>query len=651
MENRIHSNASPAARVITIAWGENYIDELLSLTLPALLAPGNLPELVKAFSCEFVLVTESMFFDRIRSAPVFRLLQTYCDARLVPVDDLVLNKGSYGLSLTYAYHRAFADLGERMTSYYLFFFNADFILADGCYRSLIVRLKAGERLVLAPSYCVTAEMVAPILQARVDRDTLTLSMRPREMAALALQHRHNTIRGKTVNQNLCHLEWIEQFYWDVDHHTLLANQLPIAIVCLRPERVYVEPVTVWDYGLISEICPNTKPCVLGDSDDFLMVELRKRATAEDQFLPGWPSVKEIAAKLEMFSTQDQREHARYQLVLHSQELPPETEGASAQLRSYVESVLAAMKPPVHHRNHFQWTYHFKLQSHHHRCNRVARQLLGLDHGAFTASVPTKGFEDIQVQPTYNSASPSWPRRLFEWVFGRYPRLNRNHAYWADFQYVVGAVDQALKGNHMRGLVVTSEKIVTSWFVEKAPAFIVSVPAQIAQKRTLHPVSDAHVMLNVIPVNARQEPQDVKPFDMCFCALDFKTLMSFSDIISNVKAAMTPGGKIIVFHVNDAHRPMTKREVSLVLGFLLTTGSSKVYFGGFTSSFIPRIARKLMRLAVGNRAKGGVRGMLIPAAAILLSVPFARLANIRFGSRQEPPTMPQYPTSVTIEIDL
>ncbi len=579
-------------------------------------------------------MTESRFFDRIRSAPVFTRLQTYCVARLIPIDDLVLSKLSYGLSLTYAYHRAFADLGERMTSYYLFFFNADFILAEGCYRSLVVRLIAGERLVLAPSYCVNAEMVAPIMQARVDPNTSTLSMRPREMAALALEHRHNTIRGKTVNQNLCHLEWIEQFYWAVDGHTLLAHQLPISIVCLRPERVYVEPVTNWDYGLLSEICPNTKPCVLGDSDDFLMVELRKRSTAENQFLPGWPSVKEIAAKLDLFSTQDQREHARYQLVLHSQELPPETEAASAQLRGYVDSVLAAMKPPLHHRNHPQWTHHYKLQSHHHRCNRVARQLLGLDHGAFTTSDPPKGFEDIQVQSRDDSTPRSWPRRLLEGVFGRYPRLNRNHAYWADVHYVVGAVDRALKGKDIRCLVVTSEKAIASRLMETAPGFRVSIPAHIAQKQRLHPVSDAHVMLNAIPVRAQQEDKELKPFDMCFCALDFNALLSLRDIVSNVKTAMRPGGKIIIFHVKDTHRPMTKREVSLVFSSALATGSSAVNFAGFSLPFIPHVARKLIRIAIGSFVKGGVRGMIIPAVAMLLSVPFARLANMQLGHRQK-----------------
>jgi hypothetical protein len=30
-------------RIITCAWGEKYVGELLSMTVPALLAPGNLP--------------------------------------------------------------------------------------------------------------------------------------------------------------------------------------------------------------------------------------------------------------------------------------------------------------------------------------------------------------------------------------------------------------------------------------------------------------------------------------------------------------------------------------------------------------------------------------------------------------------------------
>jgi hypothetical protein len=54
-------------RVITYAWGDSYIDELLSLTIPALLAPGNLPSLVSQVSCEVVILTEERLFPRVSS--------------------------------------------------------------------------------------------------------------------------------------------------------------------------------------------------------------------------------------------------------------------------------------------------------------------------------------------------------------------------------------------------------------------------------------------------------------------------------------------------------------------------------------------------------------------------------------------------------
>src|SRR5437763_12387526 len=42
-------------RLITMAWGQRYIEELVSLTLPAILAPANLPALAAHFVCELII--------------------------------------------------------------------------------------------------------------------------------------------------------------------------------------------------------------------------------------------------------------------------------------------------------------------------------------------------------------------------------------------------------------------------------------------------------------------------------------------------------------------------------------------------------------------------------------------------------------------
>ena len=111
------------------------------------------------------------------------------------------------------------------------------------------------------------------------------------MAAMVLRHRHNTIRGKTFNQRAISMLIMDQFYWEANRDTLLGFQMPVAIVGLCPQRYLREPVAYWDHGLIREFCPDADVCVIGDSDEFLMLELRSEETAADQLSLGWPSAR------------------------------------------------------------------------------------------------------------------------------------------------------------------------------------------------------------------------------------------------------------------------------------------------------------------------------------------------------------------------
>ena len=230
----------PPLRLIAMAWGESYVETFLDLCLPALLAPGNLPVLTEHFSVELVFVTETEFFDKVRRDPSFARVASLCTAKLVPLDDLVATRGSYGMSITYALFRGFEDLGPAMTDCYLVFMCADFILADNSYRSLLPHLLRGERLVLSPSYCVVDEDVRPLLRAAKDPREPMLAMPARRMADLILKNRHFTIRGKTVNQPFFSMKYIEQFFWMADESTMLGHQLPIAVVAMKPERHLAE---------------------------------------------------------------------------------------------------------------------------------------------------------------------------------------------------------------------------------------------------------------------------------------------------------------------------------------------------------------------------------------------------------------------------
>src|SRR5262249_10118003 len=192
-------------RIITYAWGAKYVDTLLSLTLPALLAPGNLPYVASEAPCELIILTQWRFFFKINRHPAVVRIRKLCPVRLIRLDDLIVSKDKYGMTLTYALHRGFSDLGPTMTGHWQIFLNADFILADGRLRPFSGPLSGAERLVASPSYCPIAEDAPPELRKPLDPAPSTLTIPPREFARLILQHRHAVVRGKTVNQTSFHM--------------------------------------------------------------------------------------------------------------------------------------------------------------------------------------------------------------------------------------------------------------------------------------------------------------------------------------------------------------------------------------------------------------------------------------------------------------
>jgi Carbohydrate esterase, sialic acid-specific acetylesterase len=351
--------ATLPTRIISYAWGESYVNELLTFAIPALLAPGNLPYVVSQVDCEVVLATEQRFFAKVAANPAIAKVQKLCPVRFVGLDDLVTNKDKYGMALTYALHRAFADLGSAMTDCWLMFLNADFVLADGSLKNLLGHLMQGERIVASPSYCSIKEDVIPELRQWFGSDPTVLAIPPREMSRLILRHRHSTIRGKTVNQDVFHMRYMDQFYWLVDDNTLLGHQMPVAIVGMRPERHVPEPNSLWDHGLMVEFCPAAEVKLLGDSDEFLMLELRGGDIAQDQIGTGPPDPREVGERMISWVTPYQASFALRPLTLHAAELPPSIDEARQKLDDFTSEVMSyAPKNFPSHLDHPQWTYHW-----------------------------------------------------------------------------------------------------------------------------------------------------------------------------------------------------------------------------------------------------------------------------------------------------
>lgn len=638
------------ARVITLAWGEGYVRELLSFTLPAVLSPGNLPYLSEVFNVEFVLLTERRLFEVIRKDPTFAILSSLCKVNLVPIDDLVEHMGMYGLSLTYAFHRGFSDLGDRMLDYYLFFLNGDFILGNRCYRKVVESLNAGAKLIVAPSYCVDAERVMPILESNIDPSERTLSLPPREIAAIALKHRHNSIRGKTVNQSLLHMEWIEQFYWNVDEHTLLGHQLPLAIVCLNPERAYIEPVTFWDYGLISEICPNSKTCVLSDSDDFVMIELREMDRGLKELSRGWPTVQEIAKKLSSFTTSDQRTLGLHSLTLHDKDLPSNIESARVQLQNYVQEVYSHLSVPVSHLNHKFWVHHQSVLKEFQKWLGLKKQLLGLSLPEVRKRIPLGSLERIRILRNESGVAQNKKgifNRLYGRFFGRIPRVTRNHPLWMDFKEVVKIIDDELVGRRTSRLVIGDDGGVFARMLTTAPGLFVSMPAEIVTECEIHPINES-LIGGSVPLVCEPGQMNPEGFDLCVCVLGIKYFTEWEKIYQNVKPSLRSGAKFIAYFSRSYGLGLNEMDNKLNFSRFRKMGNARILVNGFDPNLAPRIARGLFRLAGWFQGKFWPLGRIGSAALMMVSLPFSRIANKK-SECDDKYTTPKICTSVMVEI--
>jgi hypothetical protein len=371
-----------SVRVIVYAWGKPYVDRLLNYAVASLLAPGNLPALVESFDCTLVVVTEQKLFNYVASHPLMLRVKSLCAVRLISLDDVIGEPWQYGISVAYALFRGFSDLGAAMTETYLLFLNADFVLADGCYERLIPHMERGDSVVLSPSYCVVEEEVEPILERMRKAQSGALALPPRQLARMIIDHRHNTIRAKTISQQGVHFEYMDQAYWKVDEDTIIGHQMPICMVAMRPETALSEINTFWDWGIVYEFCPSRKLTVLGDSDEFLILELRNEHTHLDLVRLGPTTPHAAAARMSGYLTRYQLDNSRFPLTLHAKSVPSDIDGPRTKLREFLEGVLQRYEDrqlPDHH-NHPQWLYHKMHLSRRHELEKLRQGLKCLDQG-------------------------------------------------------------------------------------------------------------------------------------------------------------------------------------------------------------------------------------------------------------------------------
>jgi hypothetical protein len=592
-----------SARLIIPVWGERYADKVVSMTLPAVLAPGNLPELCRTFAVELVIVTESRLFDLFRRAPSFAAVERICAARLVPLDDVLTDFASdYGVTLTNALFRGFTDLGARMTETYLLFLNADFIVCDGALGHLGKLMRQGKRVIHAPSFRVVAESVWPQLQPLVDTASCTLRLEPRRMVKLALANKHPTVKARTVNQRLCHQSWMDQFYWYVDEDTLIGYQAPVALVAIKPERLVADPVVVWDFGFIPEAAPTAPRHFIGDSDQFFMIEPQSRDTGREMMRIGWTSYAQVARDLSMWLTKEQRESGKQLLKFHAADLPTDIDTVIEQARAYMAEVERRLSvTPAPHVDHPMLGRWFK--------ETAARRC--------ASAVTAAGSHRQTVAKSFLGVLQT----IYRKTFGSPPQVGRFHPLWADMSPMAG--------------------VVAAWRdVGEQNVLWVSSGVSLLHRR----LGGEHVDLaKALSANFGVAVERTAPFDACVCELSLLDLQKIDRLYANLRPLVKNGGHVVVY-VAKQDRVFEGAHLLLQGVAFPSVDVSQIHFWGDAATWF--LAMLYLR-ASGSLLSTPIVRALAVSVTLLLLAPIVRLANGR-AARRDSTIFRSTWTSLTIE---
>jgi hypothetical protein len=588
------------ARLIIPLWGRVYADKLTSMTLPALLAPGNLPSLCAMFEVEVVIVTETKLFGLIQNSRAFQRVATLCSTKLMPIDDLMSDlPGDYGVVLTKALYRGFLDLDVKVTDTFLLFLNADFIIADGSYRRLGELMLAGHRVIHAPSFRVILEEVWPKLEARADRKNAVLAIPPREMVELALSYKHLSVKARTVNQRFYHQWCMDQFYWYVDEDTLIGYQWPVALVAIKPERMVTEPTLVWDFAYIPDAAPTLEKFFIEDSDDFFMLEPQSRVTGEELVRPGWITVDDIVKYLNNWTTKEQRHCGQQLLIFHASDLPADLDEVIDESRRYTSELTKRLSPqPQPHVSHRMLAPWFaaavKRINERQAVSRTSADELPPDIAPALAAKP------LPVRRGIIGKLSSQARAIHYRMFGSLPLLRPTHPLWLDTADVAMRLLGWRQAGRDRVLWLSSkDSFFHSLLTERSDA------TRLLLKQPDHP-SIEHT-----------------PFDACLCELSPTEISNLPALYAKIRPLVSDGAEILFYVYKRGPMPLRANPFEAYEELFPAIDVSTIRFHGNTlTCLIRNLFIKCSRLFPHIPA---ARGVVVGVTLVLLA-PFVWLAN-------------------------
>jgi hypothetical protein len=501
--------APKAIQLLLPVWGKPFISQFLQMSLPTLLAPGNLPSIAKSLPCRFIFLTSSEDTFDLRNQPLIHHLRELCEVEFTNIDDLITGD-NYSTTVTLAYARAVRAAGAAMLDTCFFFMISDYIMADGSLANVLAKIQAGYSGVVAGNFQVVEEDASESFFRRFDRGDTQIAIHPRTLIRWATDYLHPMTLANMVNFPLCHSIHSNRLFWRVDKDTLIGRFYLMHMICIRPEVADFFVGSSCDYSFIPEMCPSGNVYVLTDSDDYLVIEMQRRSHELNFLRLGASKPDTLIKSLAEWTTAVHRKNAHAVLIYHASDLPPNLDSVVTESKAYIDAIERSLPPPQPHRNHPYW--------------------LGAIAAHRWAVLQQKGIDPVSELPEINLVGFNWWLfRCRNFVYGRPPKVRPWHPRWPDYRMFRKFVQRHFSGTAGSLLIISGAPAIFSNLLDDVSPSVVSL--------------DLHRFLHM----GRHEISSA--FGGCLLVLRENEIGRAYDLIKRIKPLLSRNHALLIFAIN------------------------------------------------------------------------------------------------------
>ena len=303
---------------LLVVWGKKYIKNFLNLSLPSLLAEGNIPAFCQRYETHFIFLTRSEHVNDFNQSPSFQKLKNATRIEFIAINDLI-TVGNYSTTITLAYERAIKHVGKEALNTYFIFLVADYIMANGSGKGLLKYIDKGFSGICTGNFQVIKKEDNTFFSHKIDPKTHALTISSSDLLNYGFKNLHPSTTTSFYNQNNTFNPAANRFFFPINGHLIGLFYL-LHMICIKPETLTYTIGASCDYSFISEMCPSGNIGIITDSDDYLVLESQEEEHELNLIQCQNFNFKTMAKALATWTTKQHRANANHPIIFHSKEV-------------------------------------------------------------------------------------------------------------------------------------------------------------------------------------------------------------------------------------------------------------------------------------------------------------------------------------------